>query len=54
MTVPLVMATGRPTKANLSIDGGILDALDAEAKRRKMTRSALVEAMACEMLPRMP
>lgn len=52
-TVPLVRSTGRPTKANLSLDGGILAAIDAEAERRKLTRSAFIEAMAREMLPKM-
>lgn len=53
VTVPLVRATGRPTKANLSIDGGVLAAIDAEAAKRKLTRSAFIEAMAREMLHRM-
>lgn len=48
--VPLVRDTGRPAKANLSIDAGILAALDEEAARRKLTRSALVELMARRML----
>lgn len=45
-TVPLVRETGRPVKANLSIDSGVLAALDEEAKRRKLTRSAFVELLA--------
>ena len=45
-SVPLVRATGRPIKANLSIDSGILAAIDEEANRRKLTRSAFVELMA--------
>lgn len=49
--VPLVRDTGRPAKANLSIDAGILAAIDEEAARRKLTRSALVELMARRMLP---
>ena len=44
--VPLVRETGRPAKANLSIDDGILAAIDTEAARRKLTRSAFVELMA--------
>lgn len=51
-SVPLVRETGRPVKANLSLDAGILDALDAEASRLKLTRSALVEVMAKRMLAR--
>jgi predicted RNase H-like HicB family nuclease len=48
--VPLIRESGRPVKANLSLDSGILKAIDAEAKRRKLTRSSLVEAMAREAL----
>jgi predicted RNase H-like HicB family nuclease len=51
-TVPLVRETGRPTKANLSIDSGVLKAIDAEAARRKLTRSAMVELMARTTLPK--
>jgi predicted RNase H-like HicB family nuclease len=45
-SVPLIRETGRPAKANLSLDSGVLAAIDAEAHRRKLTRSALVEAIA--------
>ncbi len=51
--VPLVRETGRPVKANLSIDAGVLAAIDAEAKRRKLTRSAFIELMARHALPEM-
>jgi predicted RNase H-like HicB family nuclease len=44
--IPLVREVGRPVKANLSIDAGILSAIDDEAKRRKLTRSAFVELLA--------
>jgi predicted RNase H-like HicB family nuclease len=50
-SVPLIRASGKPTKANLSLDSGILEAIDAEARRRNLTRSAFVEAMARELLP---
>ena len=49
-SVPLVRETGKPVKANLSLDAGVLSALDEEAGRRKLTRSALIELMAREML----
>lgn len=52
-TVPLIRDTGRPVKANLSIDSGVLAALDEEADRRKLTRSAFVELMARTMLTQM-
>jgi predicted RNase H-like HicB family nuclease len=32
-TAPLVRETGRPAKANLSLDSGILAAIDADASR---------------------
>ena len=51
-TVPLVRETGRPAKANLSLDSGILAAIDEEASRRKLTRSAFIELLARESLPK--
>ena len=48
--VPLIRETGKPVKANLSIDSGILAALDEEAARRRLTRSAFVEMIARRML----
>ncbi|MGB8363416.1 MAG: type II toxin-antitoxin system HicB family antitoxin [Rhizomicrobium sp.] len=48
--VPLVRETGKPVKANLSIDSGILAAMDEEASRRRLTRSAFVELLARTML----
>jgi predicted RNase H-like HicB family nuclease len=50
VSVPLVRETARSVKANLSINAGVLAALDAEASRRGLTRSALVEAMARRLL----
>lgn len=50
-SVPLVLATGRPRKANLSIDAGVLAAIDAEAAKRGLTRSAFVEWLARHALP---
>lgn len=44
-TVALVRVTGRPVKANLSLDSGVLAVLDAEAKRAGLTRSGMVEAL---------
>jgi predicted RNase H-like HicB family nuclease len=49
-TVPLVRETGKPVKANLSIDSGVLAAMDEEAQRRNLTRSAFVELLARTML----
>ena len=52
-TIPLIRDTGRPVKANLSLDAGVLAAIDAAAARRKLTRSAFIEAMARETIPKM-
>lgn len=49
-TIPLIRETGKPVKANLSLDSGVLAAMDEEAARRKLTRSALVEMLAKTML----
>ncbi|MEX2318585.1 MAG: type II toxin-antitoxin system HicB family antitoxin [Bauldia sp.] len=53
-SVPLIRESGKPVKANLSLDSAVLAAIDAEAKRKKLTRSALVELMAKTTLPRLP
>lgn len=45
-SAPLILETGRPAKANLSLDSGVLAAIDAEAARQKLTRSAFVEFIA--------
>jgi predicted RNase H-like HicB family nuclease len=46
----LVRATGKPVRANLSLDEGIVSALDVAARRRGVTRSAMVEILAREHL----
>lgn len=45
-SAPFIRESGRPTKANLSLDSGVLAAIDAEAARQKLTRSAFVEFIA--------
>ncbi|RYE58544.1 MAG: HicB family protein [Hyphomicrobiales bacterium] len=50
-SVVLVRRLGRPQKANMSLDSGILAAIDETASRLGITRSALVERMAEEKLP---
>ena len=40
--VPLITLTGRTVKANLTMDAGLLQAIDATAKARGMTRSAFI------------
>jgi predicted RNase H-like HicB family nuclease len=44
--VPLVMETGRPVKANLSLDAGLLSAIDEAAEARGLTRSAFLASAA--------
>ncbi|MEH6697211.1 MAG: type II toxin-antitoxin system HicB family antitoxin [Brevundimonas sp.] len=49
--VLLVEGVGRPVKANLSLDSGVLHAIDNTAKRLGITRSAMVEKLAKDRLP---
>jgi hypothetical protein len=48
--VPLVLDAGRPVKANLSLDAGLLDAIDEAAERRGLTRSAFLASAAREKI----
>ena len=45
-SVVLVREAGRPVRANLSLDAGVLAAIDAAAERPGITRSATVELLA--------
>ena len=49
----VVRSTGKPVRANLSLDQGIVSAIDAAARKRGVTRSAMVEILAREHLPEM-
>ena len=44
--VPLLFDRGSPRRVNVSLDSGLLDAIDREASRRKMTRSAFLSSAA--------
>ena len=44
--VPLLIDKGRPVRANISLDLGLLEQIDAEAKRRGLTRSAFLASAA--------
>ncbi len=44
--VPLLLDRSRPVSANISLDAGLLEAIDAEAKRRGLTRSAFLASAA--------
>ena len=48
--VPLMIDTGVSVKANISVDAGQLAAIDAEAKRRGLTRSAFMAGAALEKI----
>lgn len=44
MLVPLVRDLGSTTRINVSLDLGLLEAIDAEARQRKQTRSAFISS----------
>lgn len=48
--VPAVSDKGRSVRANLSLDAGLLEAIDEEAKRRGLTRSAFIASAALEKI----
>jgi predicted RNase H-like HicB family nuclease len=45
-TIPLIRELGRVTRANISLDAGVLQAIDAEAERRGLTRSTFLVSAA--------
>ena len=48
--LPLLLDRGRPVRANISLDAGLLAAIDAEAKRRGLTRSAFLVSAALDKI----
>ena len=52
VTIPVFLDRGRAVKANLSIDAGMLAAIDAEAARRGLTRSAFLVSAALDKIER--
>jgi predicted RNase H-like HicB family nuclease len=48
--IPVVLDAGRTVRANLTFDAGLLEAIDAEAARRGLTRSAFMASAARERL----
>jgi predicted RNase H-like HicB family nuclease len=48
--VPLIMDSGRPAKANLSLDSGLLNAIDEAAASRGLTRSSFLASAAREKI----
>ena len=50
--VPLVLDAGRNVRANLTMDAGLLEAIDQAAEKSGITRSAYVASAAREKLMR--
>jgi predicted RNase H-like HicB family nuclease len=48
--VPLILNSGRPAKANISLDAGLLRAIDEAAARAGLTRSAFLATAAREKI----
>jgi predicted RNase H-like HicB family nuclease len=48
--IPILLDKARPVRANISIDAGLLDAIDAAAKERGLTRSAFLASAAQEKI----
>jgi len=48
--VPLVMDASRPAKANLSLDAGLLQAIDEAATAKGLTRSAFIASAVREKI----
>ena len=48
--VPVVLDKGRTVRANLTLDAGLLEAIDEEAEKRGLSRSAFVASLARERL----
>lgn len=44
--VPMVLDAGRPARANLSLDAGLLEAIDEAAQAKGLTRSAFIASAA--------
>ena len=50
--VPILVDRGRPVRANISLDAGLLETIDAEAARRGLTRSAFLVSAALDKIAR--
>lgn len=48
--IPLLLDSGRPVRANLSLDAGLLEAIDVAARARGLTRSAFIASAAREKI----
>ena len=54
VAVPLIRQTGKLVRANISLDRGMLDAIDKAAGERKLTRSAFLADAARKAIERHP
>ena len=50
--IPLLLDSGRSVKANVSLDAGMLEAIDEEAARRGLTRSKFLASAALDKIGR--
>lgn len=48
--IPLLLDSGRPVRANLSLDAALLGAIDEAARARGLTRSAFIASAAREKI----
>ncbi len=48
--IPLLLDSGRPVRANLSLDASLLKAIDEAARARGLTRSAFIASAAREKI----
>jgi predicted RNase H-like HicB family nuclease len=48
--IPLMLDAGRTVRANVTFGAGLLEAIDAEAERRGLTRSAFLASAAREKI----
>ncbi len=50
VSVPVLLDSGRPVRANLSLDAALLEEIDRAAKARGLTRSAFMASAAREKI----
>jgi predicted RNase H-like HicB family nuclease len=50
VNIPLLLDSGRPVKANLSLDAALLAEIDIAAKQRGLTRSSFIASAAREKI----
>jgi metal-responsive CopG/Arc/MetJ family transcriptional regulator len=48
--IPLLVDSGRTVRANVTFDAGLLEAIDAAASQRGLTRSAFLASAAREKI----